>query len=367
MYKFSCFILLILVFTPVAMPQDLGAYSDYQGHFFIFDKGKSIKVEDIQVQSFIIGGESVLYINSQGHLKIYRNGLVSDLENGGATKYYATDHLAAYQLFDQLLVVIDNTPVTLARRCPVYQVQDSLIVFYDDESRSLKIYYKENITEIESGLIGMPVARLKSGDNIVAYISSRTNDFKIWYGGESHTVLNNADRVNFRAGKDIVAYTNNLDNSFHAFYKGNDYVLDEFMPKSFRVGDGFVAYIDYTGEFKVFYNGEAITLSNYGPEEYFAEDNLLVYSENNYFKVFCNGKGYELEGYIPTSFKYDQSTLIYPDNSNRLWIFDGTEKKYLTNDLIESFNVYRNLIILQAKVDRNIIYYNDKFYNGSSY
>jgi hypothetical protein len=350
-----------------SLAQDLGAYSDYKGHFFIFDHGKSIKVEDFQVQSFAIGGECVLYINSQGHLKIYRNGLVSELEKGGATKYYATDHLAAYQVFDQLIAVIDNIPVTLSKRCPVYEVQDSLIVFYDESSKSLKIYYNFVVSEIESGLIGMPVTSIKSGDNIVAYISSRTKDFKIWYGGENHTILNYADRINFKAGRDVVAYTNNLDNSFHAFYKGVDYKLGEFLPKSFKVGDGFVAFVDYSGEFKVFYGGDIVSVSNYEPDGYFVEDNLLVFTEYKYFKVFCKGKIFELEGYIPANYKYDWNTLAYLDNTNRIWVFTEDGKKYLTNDLIESFNIYRDMIVMQAKVDRNIIYYKGSFYNGTSY
>jgi len=364
----------ILVFSAIALlqsamnlAQDLGAYSDYRGHFFIFDHGKSIKVEEIQVQSFEIGGECILYIDSQGHLKIYRNGFVTNIETAGATKYYATDHLAVYQIFDQLAVVIDNIPITLCRRCPVYEVQDSLIVFYDDESKSLKVYYKDTVSEIESGLIGMPISSLRSGDNIIAYISSRTRDFKIWYGGENHTILNNVDRLNFKAGKNIVAYTNNLDNSFHAWYKGTDYQLDEFMPKSFKIGDGFVAFVDYSGEFKVFYKGETTTISDYTPDSYFAKDNLLVFTEYNYFKVFCKGKTYELEGFVPQIFKCDWNTLAYLDNSNRIWVFTGNEKQYLTNDMIESFNIYRDMIIMQAKIDRNIIWYKGNFYNGMAY
>jgi hypothetical protein len=367
MNKMFLLFLIGLFSVTSSIAQDLGAYSDYKGHFFIFDHGKSIKIEDIQVQSFAIGGECVLYINSQGHLKIYRNGVVSELQAVGATKYYATDHLAAYQIFDQLVVVVDNIPLTLCRNCPVYQVQDSLIVFYDNDSKSLKIYYNYAVSEIESGLLGMPVTRLRSGDNIVAYISSRTKDFKIWYAGENHTILNYADRISFRAGKDVVAYANILDNSFHAFYKGIDYKLDEFLPKSYKVGDGFVAFVDYSGEFKVFYNGETISVSNYAPDEYIVEDNLLVYTEYNYFKVFCKGKIFELEGYVPANYKYDWNTLAYLDNTNRIWVFNGDGKKYLTNDLIESFDIYRDMIIMQAKVDRNIIYYKGNFYNGSSY
>lgn len=366
MQRFFLLLLFLSVFR-LSNSQDLGAYSDYRGHFFIFDHGKSIQAEDLQTQSFAIGGECVLYINNQGNLKMYKDGIVTKLEPGGITKYFATDHLAAYQIFDQLYVIIDNEPVLLSQRCPIFQVQDSLIVYYDNVSESLKIFYKDKVHQIESGLVGRPVSRLSSGDNIVAYISNRTRDFKVWYNGANHTIINYVDGISFKAGRDIVAYTKTNDNTFHAFYKGNDIQLEEFLPKSFVTGDGFVAYIDYTGTFKVFYEGVITTISNYNPDTYFASDNLMVYTEYNTLKVFNNGDVHELEGYVPKNYIFDWNTLVYLDNTNRIWVFSNGEKKYLTNELIESFDVYRDLIILKVKMDRNLIYYKNQFYTGLSY
>lgn len=357
----------LLGFSLLSNSQDLGAYSDYRGHFFIFDSGKSIQVEDMQTQSFAIGGECVLYLNNQGNLKMYRNGVVTKLEPGGIAKYFATDHFAAYQIFDQLYVVPEDKPVALSLHCPIFQVQDSLIVFYDNDSESLKIFYKEEIHTIESGLIGRPVRRLTSGDNIVAYISNRTRDFKVWYNGANHIIIDYVDGITFKAGRDIVAYTKTIDNTFHAFYKGADIQLEEFLPKSFLTGDGFVAYVDNIGAFKIFYDGQTTVLSDYSPDSYFADDNLLVFSEYNTLKLFNKGEIHELEGYIPKNYRFDWNTLAYLDNTNRIWVFSDGEKKYLTNDLIESFEVYRDLIIIKAKMDRNLIYYKNQFYTGLSY
>jgi hypothetical protein len=358
----------ILSVCEYSIAQDIGAYSDYQGHFFIFDHGKNIKAEDLLVQSFAIGGECILYINSQGHLKMYKNGTNHELEVGGVTNYYATDHLAAYSVYEKLKVV-DNKGqvVTLSSRCPLYRVEDSLIVFYDKNLESLRIYYKEEVSDIESGLIGMPVSKLSSGDNIVAYISSRSKDFKIWYNGINHTILKYVESLSFKAGKDLVAYVNRMDNTFHVYYKDNDFLLDNFVPKSYKVGDGFVAYISYSDGFKVFYNGEIIAISGSSPDAYYAEDNLMIISESGYFKVFYSGQVYELEAYVPKVFKMDWNSIAYLDNSNRIWFFSKGEKEYLLNDLINSYTIYRDLIIMNAKVDRNIIYYNGEFYEGLSY
>ena len=108
-------------------------------------------------------------------------------------------------------------------------------------------------------------------------------------------------------------------------------------------------------------------VSSFSPEAYIAEDNILIFTEYNYFKVFYMGQVYELEGYIPKNFEMDWNTVAYLDNTNRIWLFTKGEKKYLINDLINSFHIYRDLIIMNVEVDRNIIYYNGQFYEGLSY
>jgi hypothetical protein len=361
------FLAQLIVFSGMAGSQDLGAYSDYLDHFYIFDRGKSIQVEDLLVQSFAIGGTCVLYINNQGHLKLYEDGSVNELEIGGDISYYATDHLAAYSNFDHLKVINNRQAVTLSARCPVYKVEDSLIVFYDKNLESLRIYYNDSIEDIENGLIGMPISYLASGDNIVAYISSRSRDFKIYYRGVNNTILHHVGNIRFKAGKDVVAYVNSIDNTFHIFYQGTDNQVEDFPPKSFTTGDEFVAYVDNTGFFKVYYRGTLIEVSSFAPDGYVAEDNILLFTQDQYFYIFYKGQVTEVEGYVPRNFQIDWNTVAYLDNTNRIWLFTNGEKKFLVNDLVNSFEVYRDLIILNVKVNRNIIYYKGKFYEGVSF
>ncbi|MBN1598912.1 MAG: hypothetical protein JW894_11520 [Bacteroidales bacterium] len=383
MKLFTVIFISISIFSEIEA-QQLAIYTDYRDRVYVFDDGKNIKVEDLKIQSYDIGGECILYINSMGHLKMYREGIVTKLEAGSVLRYRATDHLAVYSIFEKLKVVQNGVPVTLTMRCLAYQVQDSLIVFYDKSLESLRVYYDSNLEDIESGLVGNPINKLTSGDNIIAYVSSRTNDFKIYYNGENNTILQNVEsfgfgpgggfktggQINkgfeFKAGKDIVAFINPLDNTFHAFYKGDLYQLDNFPPKSFKTADGFVAYIDYTDAFKVFYKGRIIEISSFAPEGYFAEDKILAFNENEYFKAFYNGEIFEVEGYIPRDYRVDWNTIAYLDNTNRIWLFTKGERRFLTNDLINNFELVRDLIIMNVKVNRNVIYYDSEFYEGMS-
>jgi hypothetical protein len=349
------------------LAQHLGAYSDYRGHFFIFDRGQSLLAEDQQVSSFKVGGNCLLYINNQNNLKVYYQGKIKELEIGGVTDIYATDYLAAYSVYQKLIVIENGEPVILGHRCPVFQVEDSLIVFFDENRASLRIYYNGTVEDIENGLMGLPASYLQSSDNIVAYISTNRQDFKIYYKGELRTIIPHVERISYKAGKDIVAYINNLDNSFYAFYKGVTYLLEDFQPSSYRMGDGFVAYVDHTGSFKVFFRGEKHEISGFPPDSYIAEDNILLFSEDDYLKVFCEGKIHDVEAFIPGNFEMDWNTICYIDNTRRLWMFSGGEKKYLVNDAVEKFQVYRDLIVINLPMNRNLIWYEGKMYEGSSY
>jgi hypothetical protein len=356
----------MLFICPGINAQHLSAYIDHMEKFYVFDNGKTQQVEDLGPQSFKVGGEHVMYISSAGHLKVYSNGKVEELERNGASGYHVTDHLATYNIYEKLKTYYDGKIIELSNRCVNYQASDSLIVFYDKNAESLKVFYKGEVSDIESGMIGEPVKKMKVGDNILAYISERNNDFKIWYNGEVIVVDRNVGNTNFKSGRDVVAYVDETEQNFKAFYKGEFYDLDNFVPLSFEVGDGFIAFVDQTGEFKVFSNEEIETISSFSPQSYITEDNILVFTEDNYFKVWYNGEVVEIEPFIPSSFKTDLNTVAYLDRSNRIWLFQKGEKRYLLNDFVNSFEIYRDLIQMNVKVNRNIIYYQNRFYEGLS-
>lgn len=364
--KLSLPLVFVILSTSFVQAQNLSAYTDYRDRFYIFDEGTSTKVEDLKPQSFKVGGEGVLYVNAQGNLKLYSEGVVSKLESGGVSQYFTTDHILAYSIFEKLIVIENGKKNILSTRCPIFRVEDSLIVYFDRNLESLRVYYDGESIDIESGLVGMPVEHFTSGDNIVAYISYRLKNFKVYYKGENRTLLENVEEINFKAGRDIVAYENPLENNFNAFYKGEIYKLDDFMPKSFKTGDDFVAYVNEMGEFKVFFDGEIYEASSFTPQAYYAEDNLLLFAEYEYLKLFYMGEVYEIEGYIPKNFKLDWNTLAYLDNTNRIWLFSKGEKQLFSNDLINSFDLYRDLIQMNVKVNRNVTYYKGQFIEGET-
>ncbi len=361
--------IIAFIFSSHIMAQHLSAYVDYMDRFYIFDHGESKKVDDISPSSFKIGGTGVLYINSSGHLMLYKDGRIHDLEYGGVltSDYKATDYLLAYKLFEKIKVYYDNTLIELSNRCTSYQIEDSLIAFYDKNQESLRVFYKGEIKDIESGMVGNPIESWKSGSNTLAWISSLTYDFKVWYQNEIYTLIKNSSDTRYKAGQDIVAYIDPLDQGFKAFYKGEVYDLSDFEPQSYQVGFGFVAYVDQVGDFKIFNDEEINTISTITPDTFLVEDYTLAYIENGRLMTWYNNNNIEIEGWTPNVYKIDWHTIAYQDNSDRIWIFQNGERKYLSNELVNTFYIYRDLIQMNIRVNKNTTYYQGKFFNGISY
>lgn len=349
------------------LAQDLAAYTDYMGRFYIFDKGKSLKIEDQAPQSFKIGGNCVLYVNSSGHFNMYSNGKVETLEKSGVTEYSCGDYLSAYSIFEKLVVISNGRKIVLSNRCPNYYAADSLIAFYDKNEEALKIFYNNKTVDIESGMLGSPIKSWSCGDNIFAYISARTGDFKIWYNGAITEVARYVENTRFKAGRNIVAFNSETEQNFQVFYKGELFTLEDFQVQSYKTGDDFVAYVNQNGDFKVFFEGEITTISTFAPQKYMADDNILAYSEDNRFKIWNKGNVLEIEAFVPNYYKLDWNTLAYLDNSNRIWFYQNGERKFLANEFVNSFDVYRDLISLNVKLNRTIIYYMGNFYEGQSF
>jgi len=89
--------LLILSLIPCCSclnAQQLAAYHDNQGRFFIFDDGKIIQAEYLPVQNFSVGGRCILYTDNRNNLKMYYQGNLSTLEVNNPGKFEALDYLS---------------------------------------------------------------------------------------------------------------------------------------------------------------------------------------------------------------------------------------------------------------------------------
>ncbi|MCK5839432.1 MAG: hypothetical protein KAG99_06260 [Bacteroidales bacterium] len=338
--------------------QHLAAYSDSQHNFYVFDAGNVEKLEDLQVQGYQVGGVCLAYISNSGSFKAYHNGMLHTLEMGGPNiKYNASDYLLGYAYFDFLKVFDDGLPFTLSTAVRGYVLQDSLITWYDYVQQQVKVYYKGDIVVIEDGLLNFPVDNVKSGDNIIAYVTNFDNKFKIFYHGELSIIDNLGENMVYKAGRDIVGYMDVPRNIFKAFYKGEMFDLEYFAPNSFKVGDEIIAYVDNMDNFKLFKNGVVETLLSYKPEYYDVVDQVVVFHDQGFLKTYCNGSVQIVERYIPSKYKLDWNTIAYLDENRNIKAVQNCEKAIITLERVVDIELIRDLIIYNVGVNANMVYY----------
>ncbi len=342
--------------------QHLAAFHNNLGYFFVFDHGEIKQLEYLKTNGYSIGGNCMLYKDSRNRLKLYYNGQVTELEINNISDFVALDYLAVYSYAGIIKIVENGEVKTINTHALHYYAEDSLIAFYDDAQRFLAAYYKGRIFLLEDGLASYPPSSFRCGDNIIAYISSRTGDLMVFYQGRTFNLEPFVNESSFKAGKDIVAYVNNADQKFKVFYKGKTYTIEDYPPISYKVGDGIVAYVDNTERFKVFDGNQVIDLSNSIPGFYEVQNRIVIFEEQGYFKTFYKTQLYELENYIPVKWKAQWNTILYIDQNRNIRFFRDGENRVLTYDIVEDIELIRDLIIVNKGLNNYNFYYNGRKY-----
>ena len=271
-------IIITIFFSLNSFSQDLAAFTNYQKHFIVFDKGETKKLEHLPVKSYKIGGNAVAYISSTSELKAYYKGEIITLAETFSTDYYTSKNFVVYRIFKQLYVFDNGKTRLLSGNVNKFSVQDDIISFYNENTKSYMIYYDEKIWDIENLLSGRAVKYFKTGKNTFAYYNNNSKYLKYFLNGELIKILQVNGLIHFKTGKNILAYIDVATNSFHAYYDNEIFDLEYFRPKRYVVGNNIIAYTDNLGEFKIFEEGEINTLLSFEPETFTIVDNLLLFS-----------------------------------------------------------------------------------------
>ena len=356
--KQTCLSLFVFLFFSInSFSQQLAAFNDNLNKFWVFDGGSFQQLEYLEIQDYQVGGYLVAYIDNGSNLKVYRNGEVKTLLTGSPIKYTATDYLLGYSLYEQLNVYDNEKKIVLSTECDGYEIRDSLIGWHNRIKQTLQVYYDGHIYTIEDGLIYNPLDSYKMGDNTIVYVHASTQQLKLFYQGEIIILDDYAENVIYEAGRDIVAFIDRSDLSFKVFFKGETMELETFEPRSFKVGDEMLAWVDNLGHLKIFQNGEVKTVSNYEPEFYDLVDNVLIFEEQGFFKTVCNNEIYIVERYIPQPYRVDWNTIAYLDENRFVKVFQNCESKVVSYERVNELTLIRDLVIFSEGINKIKIYF----------
>jgi len=359
MRKFVLMVMLFILGSGLKA-QNLNAYSDIRNYFYIFDNGGLVEAEYNPVTSPKVGGNSVAYVDNSSNFKIYYNGTSNIEADNKPDAFFETDNLVVYDFNKRLSVFDRGQTTTLCYQHGKFAVGDSIVIFYDTISFTLKVYKDGVVKEAEGLYDKAPPLSMKAGDNVAAYVNYN-NYFRVYYGDKAYELETNPPSK-YKVGCNTVAYVDGATQNFKVFYKGNTLQLETFPPASFKVGDDLVAYVDNQGNFKVFYMGELTTVSTYEPQYYDAEDHVVIYGDAQNFNAFYQGVSTKLETYKPDSYQLDFNSIAYKDRFNHIRFFSEGSFRDVSNQIINTYQLTRNVLMYQTDIESMHFYCNGKNY-----
>ncbi len=354
--------LLITLLPCLSYGQQLAAFHDSRQRFIIFDGGQIIQADHLPVRSFQVGGSCVLYVDSRNSLKMYYNGRISTLEVNGVERYEALEYLSAYSYAGIIKIIEKGQVSTVSTHAVRYKAEDSLVTFYDSSRNILAVYYRGQVIMLEDGLASTPYEDFVCSDNLTAFISPISHGLTVFYRGQTATVDPYFSEGSMKAGRNVVAFVSHADQHFRVYYQGRILLLEDFPPRNYQPGRDIVAYTDNSGAFKIFHGGGTDIVSGFEPDFYQVTDGMVIFGEQGYFKVWSHGRVHTLENYVPGTWKAGWHTIVYRDSNRDLKVFDGSGPRVLTYDLVEDFDLYYDVIVVNKGMNNYSVYYKGREY-----
>jgi hypothetical protein len=355
-------IIIVIFFSFNGYSQSLAAFLDYRHYIMVFDNEKFKEIDHLPAQSFQVGGNCIAFVTNSGEFRVYYNGNTQILADQFVSRYFALQNILVYFLYDQLYVFDNGEVKMLSSKVKNFVAGDSIVAFFNENTYCSQVYYNHQIIDIERSLAGRPVLEFKAGDNIIAYYNSNSKYLKAFYQGKLWNILQSSSDIEFDAGRNMLAYIDYSKNSFHLFNKGEIIDLEDYEPKSFKLGDDVLAYIDNLGDFKIFYEGETNTITSYEPDFYDVKDSLVIFAEQGYLKVFYKGKVVEFGNFIPEEYQAKGSSMAFIGQNGWLKAFINGEFIKVTSDLLSSFSLNYNTISINTTLNKVKIFSNGRIY-----
>lgn len=383
MYIFKWLIALFTIYSTFYVDaQNMGAFLDRRGHFFVYDNGVVSKQEFLPIRFFKVGGDCVVYENIKGEYIVYGKG-----KSQKFTAFTSPDELHFSENFmltrmAGLLTVITHSQaktISLRNRVEVaggnenidvyskerkkfitqalddgsFGFGDRMIAFVDYDDR-FKVFEGAEKKEIEFD----PPLSYAVSDDMVAYIDE-TNQLKLYSDGESEIIFN--DFVNYRVGNSYLFF---VDDSYQLVYVDPKTLEQTYLAEDvldYIIGDNVFAFLDYYDAFFVVENGKAIELFDYPPDNYAYYGDMLYYEDaQGISHVRYKGKDFPLEVYPLNKVQFYDDIVVYIDREGYLkGVYEGMPF-HLTNEQVTQFDLQFRVIVYQTGNQDFHIYHNGK-------
>jgi hypothetical protein len=228
----------------------------------------------------------------------------------------------------------------------------------------------------------MKVRSFKPGGTTLAYVDN-SGEFQIYYNGKKYHQLYSTDMFSyfntnylvaykvaqvlyvFEKGKSqivsyycndyylgdsILAYYDETEYNLGIYYKGSKMPIESSLlsaPKTVRVGSNLVAYVNQSGYFKIYYNGELKDVDNTTPVSFESGRDIVAYVDGyqKYFHLFYKGQLAQVDVNLPESYKVGFGNMAYIDYDVNFRVFSNGATRRLISQRPDFYEVKGNMII----------------------
>lgn len=284
----------------------ISAYTNFQRQFMVWEDGITRKIEYLLPLQYKIGRIAMPYMDNSRNFKIYYRGASTKINDGLTNSFEVSDNLITYMNAKALYVWEAGTSTKLTNFCEHFITGDSVVLYFEGVQKEYRAYYNGNIYPIEGFLAASNSNLFSTGETSIRI----SNDMEI-AGGQLPSV---------KALDNIIAYVN-YSNQFRIFYQGRIIDQEDYLISSFDLGENTVAYVDINRQFKVFHAGQTRVLDDFVPESYKAGEDLVAYIGNdNNFRIFYKDSIYDL-GYFQPNYQVKDNIVAFEDATGYFKVF----------------------------------------------
>ena len=259
------------------------------------------------------------YVNMQNQVMVWDKGMIRKIDylppvemKTGRTAIPYLDNTRSFKIYYGGGMKVINAGFTNE-----FKVSDNLIAFKNNTA--LSVFDKGKIKQLSTFC-----EQYYLGDSVLLYFDGIRSEYKAYYEGETYPI------EGFLAGNplEVIKVTDNIAayinyaNQFRVFFNGQIVSLEENAVNSFEVGRNIIGYIDINRRFKVFHSGEIYVIEDFPPNSYQVGDNVIAYMSNDgYFKVFYDNSIESIGFFEPSDYRVIDNMVAYRDQSGYFKVF----------------------------------------------
>lgn len=351
--------LLIVLFPFAAFGQGIFPYTDFNNFVKVFNNGMFTQIEHQAVTDVFYGDELVAYNNAQKDFKVYYNGQTRLLTNQNVS-YKASDHLLAWNIGPIINYFEDGKPHSVTAFGGEYAVSDSLIVFQDTRYNTVNVIYKGEVIQLYqlTGDLYMPEI---VGDNIIAF-RDNGNLYKVFWRGEIYELgVWSGQAIQFYAGTDMLAFNDPLNRTFAIFENGEFLDVESVFVSKIEACRGFVVYEDVQGNLKYYGKGERKELASFF-QFWDAKDDRVFWGESNSAFTLQDGERRMVCNYTPKDWKLKNNVIAFRNNVGGVSGYTNGTMKDITNFTNTEYAINGDAVCITQTNRSVIVWWNNQIF-----